>query len=414
MNRLDRDYFDNSVNIVTVVGAGISGVSAARLAAAKGKKVRITDTRDNINDDYRESLQAVSVDIQTGCHSREFLKGSDLVILSPGVDADEFARTYLAGLDIPYTGEIEFAWWFCKSRDIIAVTGTNGKTTVTYLTGQILKEYTGREVHVLGNIGSPFSAAVKDIGEEDIVVLEISSFQLQSISTFCPRVACLLNIGQDHLDRHSDIQTYFAAKKRIFVNQDKDCYAVFSEGLSGELANIKAQRISVSADNNFDFVKKIAGIYVADESSVDEYLKRFKGLPHRLESIAVKDGVHFINDSKSTNVLSTIYALKSIKTPVILIAGGRDKGLDYSKVNSYLNNVKTVILIGEAKDKIKESIVNGVEVIQSVSLRDAVSTAFGKANPEDTVLLSPMCSSFDSFKNYKERGDVFRQAVHKL
>ena len=353
-------------------------------------------------------------EFETGQHSQSFLKGSDLIVLSPGVDTEKFKRGYLRSQAVPCVGEIEFAYWVCRSRDIIAITGTNGKTSTATIVGDLLKTYTQEEVHVLGNIGSPFAGSVRTVKEGDHVVLEVSSFQLETIETFRPRIACLLNLTQDHLDRYPDMASYFEAKKRIFRNQTPDDFAIFPRELQESLGPIKAKELPVEEEDNSAFIKQIVGVYGIPAKSVDDYFKSFKGLHHRLEFVDERGKVRFINDSKATNVSSTIFALKKIKSPVILIAGGLDKGIDYSKLAPFLSRVREIILIGQAKEKIRKDLQDKAVLAEAASLEEAVRLAYRKARPGDTVLLSPMCASFDMFTDYKERGEVFKSTVHAL
>lgn len=410
----DKKSFLRTLKTITVVGAGVSGISLVSLIKKLGKKAKLTELANDLSEDRLELLRAQDVPIEFGCHSRDFLKDSDLIVLSPGIDSQFFKNRYLSFLDIPCVGEIEFSYWFCKSKNLVAITGTNGKTSTTYIIGDILTQNTGHKVHILGNIGEPFCSQVLSIQEDDYVVLEISSFQLETILTFKPYIACLLNISEDHLDRYPNVVSYLKAKKQIFINQDNSCFALFGQSLSEQLKDIKAQKIIIEDEDNASFVKKTVSLLGVNEDLVDACLKDFKGLPHRLEYITEKNGISFVNDSKATNVSATAFALRKIKRPLLLIAGGRDKGLNYSLLKPYLGNVKSIFLIGEAKAKIKEALQDSVPITECASLRDAVSAAYKKAESKDAVLLSPMCASFDMFRDYKERGDVFREAVDKL
>jgi UDP-N-acetylmuramoylalanine--D-glutamate ligase len=208
--------------------------------------------------------------------------------------------------------------------------------------------------------------------------------------------------------------SYFEAKKRIFINQTEDDFAVLPQDLEGQLRAIKAKKLIVKEEDNSAFIKQIVSIYNIDESVVEGYFKSFKGLRHRLEFVDKRGEVTFINDSKATNVSSTVFALKRIKEPVILIAGGLDKGIDYSKLTPFLKNVRQIILIGKAKKKIREDLKGAAVLEDCPSLEEAVRLAYAKAKPGDTVLLSPMCASFDMFTDYKERGEVFKRTVREL
>jgi UDP-N-acetylmuramoylalanine--D-glutamate ligase len=351
-----KDDFLKSIERIAIVGAGLSGIASAKLAKSLGKEVKVTEKNQDISKDSLKILKSLSAELEIGLHSKKFLSDVDLIVLSPGVETRDFVSKYIQGTNKPYVGEIEFSYWFCKSKDIIGVTGTNGKTTTTYVLADILKKNTKRQVHVLGNIGSAFASSVLDIEAEDIVVLEISSFQLETIHAFKPHLACLLNLTQDHLDRYPDMKAYFEAKKRIFLNQESSDFAVFGLSLKDKLRDTQATKLIVEDEDNVSFIKKVAGVYNISESCVDIYFKEFKGLSHRLEFVDKRREVTFINDSKATNVSSTIFALKKVKGPVILIAGGLDKGLDYSLVLPYLDKVKEIVLIGKARGKIKRDL----------------------------------------------------------
>lgn len=410
----NKKKYLESLKTITVVGAGVSGISLVSLVKKLGKKAKLTEKASDLAQDKKEALKSQDIPLELGCHTRDFLKDSDLIVLSPGVDVEFFKNEYLSSLDIPCVGEIEFSYWFCKNKNLIAITGTNGKTSTTHIIGNILAQNTKHKVYILGNIGEPFCSQVLSIQEDDYVVLEISSFQLETILTFKPYISCLLNLSEDHLDRYPDLEGYFEIKKQIFVNQDSSCFALFPDSLKMQLKGIKAKKIIIEDEDNISFIKKAVSLLGVSEDVVDSYLKDFKGFPHRLEYISEKNGVSFINDSKATNVQATAYALRKIKQPLLLIAGGRDKGLDYSFIKPYLGNVKSMFLIGEAKAKIKAVLQDFVPITECTSLEDAVSLAYGQAERKDAVLLSPMCASFDMFRDYKERGDVFKQVVHKL
>lgn len=410
----NRESFLKEVRTVAVIGAGVSGISAVKLAEKFGKRVKLSDSNPDVLSSIHNLLSVSQVEIETGKHSPDFFKDADLVVLSPGINALSFKKDFLSGNKSPCIGEMEFASWFCKSGDIIAVTGTNGKTTVSYLLGKILETYSGRPVYTLGNIGKPLSSSVRDIEENSIVVIEASSFQLETVASFRPFVSVFLNFAEDHLDRHSSIDEYFRCKKNIFSNQLGSDLAVIPLSLENRLKDIAAKKIVVKENSNFSAIEAAAGIYNIRKDKVREYLSGFKGLPHRMERVSVKKGVSFINDSKSTNVLSTQFALNSISSQVLLIAGGRDKGLDYSLINPCLGKVKKILLIGEARTKIKKSLQGFVDIEENSSIEDAVYSAYKQAEEGDAVLLSPMCSSFDMFRNYQDRGDAFRNAVYKL
>jgi len=404
----------SSIKKIGIVGAGKSGISLAKLAHRLGKSVKLSEINKDLPFKTLRTLKQLGVEIELGRHTQDFFKDVDLVVLSPGVNSEYFSRNILAGLNILWVGEIEFSFWCCKSKNIIAITGTNGKTTTTFITGQVLKKSLNKKVYILGNIGNPFSSEVLDIGERDIVVLEVSSFQLETIRYFKPYIACFLNFSPDHLDRYSSLESYFLAKKRIFLNQDFSCYALFPKELEEKLGDVSARKICLDRRENFSFIEKILEILGVESVNLYNYLKDFKGLAHRLEFVTEKRGIKFINDSKATNILATIFALRTLQGKIILLAGGKDKNLDYSLIKPYLDKVKSIFLFGEAKDKIRKFLEGTIPLRVVKDLREAVLLAYREAQPSDTILLSPMCSSFDMFKNYQERGDFFKNLVYEL
>ncbi len=413
-SRQEGEDFLSRIKSIGIVGAGESGLSLARLAKRLGKRVKLTEINRNLSSQTLKYLKELGIELELGLHTQTFLKDLDLLLLSPGVDTNYFCKNYLQDLNLPCIGEVEFSYWLCQSKNIIAITGTNGKTTTTFIVGELLKNLADREVYVLGNIGRPFSSEVLNIKEQDIVVLEISSFQLETIYSFKPFIGSLLNFSQDHLDRYPDLESYFLAKKRIFMNQDSWDYALFPRQLKEKLRDIKAKKISIEAQDNIPFIEKILEILKIEPEKLHSFLEEFKGLPHRLEFVAEKRGVKFINDSKATNVSSTAFALRVLKDRILLLAGGKDKGLDYSLIRPYLGGVRKVFLFGEAKEKIKNALEGVVFLEEAKNLEEALFLAYKSAQENDIILLSPMCSSFDMFKDYKERGEVFKRLVYEL
>ena len=385
----NKDKFVKNIQTVCVVGAGVSGIETAKLALRLGKRVLLTDVSE-------VKLDLPGVEIESGGHTKDFIQQADCVVISPGVVTDEFKDKFVKE-DVAFVGTMEFASWFCKSENIIAITGTNGKTTTTHMCYEVLEKYSERKVFCGGNIGTPFSSFVQDVGVEDIVCLEVSSFQLETIETFHPKVALLLNLKPDHLDRYSNIEDYYSAKQRIFENSTENDLKLYPEEIP-----------------NSEFVKKAVAKYGVTPEQVDSYAQDFKGLEHRLEFVGEYNGIRFVNDSKSTNVDATIWALKNTKENVILLAGGKDKGIDYKEVLPYADNVKLVVVFGQAKELIEDAIEDGLKVESVEDIRQALDIAIKNACSGDTILLSPMCSSFDQFKNYKQRGDVFKESVRKL
>jgi len=443
---------------VTVVGLGKSGFAAAEFLKKQGTKARATEgsAKDSVAC-LAKRLVEDGIKVEIGRHTEEFLKGTDLFVTSPGVPDTAMPLKWAKENKIKVIDEIELAYRFCKAP-IIAITGTNGKSTTTSLIGHILNNC-GKKAVVCGNIGNPFSAQIKNLKKDDIVVLEASSFQLSRIDKFRPKVALFLNASQNHLDRHSDFDEYFNAKMRVFENQTTADWAVINyedKNLARATKKIKAKKIFFSPDcrvagKNYASVDK-GTLFVSinkkrfDVCSVDdlkikgrhnienalaaisavcvlgipalkirEAIKTFEGLEHRCEYVATIEGVKFVNDSKSTTPDATIKALTLCEGKVILIAGGRDKNSDFVPLRGYLKDkVKTLILIGEAKEKIKNALLNYVRIEQADTLDSAVQSAFKMAEKSETVLLSPMCTSFDMFEDFQHRGRMFKDSVKRL
>ncbi len=416
---INQDYFKGKK--ITVVGLARSGLACANLFYGLGAEVSITDNQDNESTRLNLSkLKSPGIKTELGMHSLEFIKGRDLIVLSPGVSNLAQPVVWAESLHIPIISEIEAGSILCPAT-IIAVTGSNGKTTVTTLIGKIL-EADKRKVFTCGNIGKPFCLEVSKMQKGDFVSLEISSFQLERINHFSPKIALILNLSRNHLDRYKDMQEYLEAKKRIFMNQEEaDCLVLNADDAAvKDLGRgAKAKIVHFSKDNNFNpnqsAVLAVASILGISKDLVLGVFKEFKGVEHRLELISEANNIKFINDSKSTTVDATIWALNNIPGKIILIAGGREKGNDYSIILDLVRSkVREAILIGEAKDKIKYAF-QGVTLIDEVpSLEEAVNKAFAKALPGDYVLLSPMCKSFDMFKDYEDRGRVFKRIVNDL
>ncbi len=414
---------------ITVIGLGNSGFNAAMLAVDKGAKVWVTDAGDSpALRGAKKSLEAKGVKVETGIHTEDFIKASDLVVVSPGVEETSAALKWARIYNIPVIGEMEFGCRFCKGR-IIAITGTNGKSTVTTLIGRILKDG-GFDTVVCGNIGNSLCGEVGRIKSGTWVVLEVSSFQLETIVDFKPNIAVILNITDDHMDRYSKFSDYFAQKLKVFENQDENDHLILNydaENLRpiGKLAISKVSFYKKSPADIFDTGLKgahnteniLASILVSSivgvkTQSMLRTIKEFKGLAHRFETVAVIDDAEYIDDSKGTTVDSTARAIDSCKGPVILIAGGKDKHSDYSAVKTKVKaKVKELILIGEAGAAIAKALEGATTMHSAKDMDEAVRLARRLAKKGDSVLLSPMCSSFDMYRSYKHRGEVFRKAV---
>jgi len=442
---------------VTVVGLGVSGFAVACLLKEIGAKVKVTEAAVNKAILARkESLAKKDIPVEVGGHCEEFIKDSQLFVVSPGVDSISLPLKFAQRNRVPVIGEIELASTLC-SGEIIAVTGTNGKTTVVSLLGEIFKK-AGKKAVVCGNIGNPFSAVVMN-KKYSFFILEISSFQLQRIKNFRPKIAILLNIGPDHLDWHQSFSSYKKAKSRIFLNQKADDDAILNRDddyISSFLPRIKAKKIFFSRRKEVKkgvFVKDnwiVANLYGKEERIFDlrkavlpgqhnceNYLaatagalvigispeiirkvfQRFRSLPHRTELVRKLKGVCYIDDSKATNPDATKSALRTFPAgKIILILGGKDKGCCFRSLNALVKKrVKEIILLGEAKEKIEKEVKKSSVPISKVSsLEEAVKLGKKLGKRGDFVLLSPACSSFDMFTDYKERGNVFKRAVRNL
>ncbi|MBU0549567.1 MAG: UDP-N-acetylmuramoyl-L-alanine--D-glutamate ligase [Candidatus Omnitrophica bacterium] len=415
---INQDYFRNKE--ITVVGLARSGLACANLLYSVGARVSVTENKNSTQvKDYALKLHP-SVRRELGGHSREFIQERDLIVTSPGVEYSSQVLAWARELGIPVISEIECAWILCPAS-VIATTGTNGKTTTTTLIAEVLKA-SGRNAFALGNIGTPFSAQVNQIESRDFVSLEVSSFQLETIKSFKPKIAVILNFTPDHLDRYPDMSSYLAAKSRIFMNQDNRDYLVLNYDfpILRRLAGKSNARIvyfnqKMHFNPNFSAVIAVASILGIEQSLCEDVFHSFRGLPHRLERVAEFQQREFINYSKATNPGSTVFALNNIQKPVILIAGGRDKGFDYNLIRDLVcSKTKLLILIGEAKDKIKQAFQDKLPLKEVYDLKEASEAAFMGSKPGDCILFSPMCSSFDMFRDYQHRGEVFKEAVLEL
>jgi len=440
---------------IGIIGMARSGMAAAGLIQRLGGHPFVSDTKppERLTNEIQQ-LKSTGVEYETGGHTDRLLK-SDFVILSPGVPRGSEMVQKIIDKGIPVFSEIELAAWFCRG-EIIAVTGSNGKTTTTSLIGAILDE-AGISNQVCGNIGYPFSEAVSDVSEDGFAVVEVSSFQLESIEEFAPHVALILNITPDHLDRYDNLESYKQAKCRIAEQQKSTDYLILnadSSGLDMNEISTDAEKISFSISRTlptgvFKRGESLVGIVRGKESDIIDVnkiripgehnlqnaaaaalaallvgvdsqaiaaaLQEFPGVEHRLEDVTTIDGVRFVNDSKATNVDSVCYALKSFDTPICLIAGGRDKGGDFEAIAQCgRGKIKEIILIGEARDIMFESLGRKFAVQFADSMGDAVKKAFAAASPGDVVLLSPACASFDMYDNFEHRGRTFKQAVLAL
>ena len=448
----------------TVVGGARSGRAVAQLLVEAGAEVFLTEQGPPPNG-LEDALDDAGVAHEFGGHTARALD-ADFLVLSPGVPTRSNVVQQALRSGIAVYSEIEAASWFCEAP-IVAITGTNGKTTTTSLTGHVVRRALAdtpeREVIVAGNIGYPFSDYVLDAGPRDVVVLEVSSFQLDHVDTFRPRVSVLLNITPDHLDRYDhDFHAYAQAKFNIFRRQGEGDVVVYNrdddlvrdyvtdtapeQGVRalgftraeepGPGAFLRDDRIVLRIDDEDEPLMQrdelalrgrhnlynslaaavSARVMEVESDVIRESLAGFEGVPHRLEEVRTVDGVLYVNDSKATNVNAVWYALESFDRPVVLIAGGRDKGNDYTDLKPLVREgVRAVVAIGESADTVYEEL--GAEADQRTrarSMEEALDRARGLAHRGDAVLLSPACSSFDMYENYEERGDLFRRLVKTL
>jgi UDP-N-acetylmuramoylalanine--D-glutamate ligase len=408
----------DNINKVCVVGWSKSGISLCNLLLSLKKDVKITELKEesSFHKPLIDKYRSLGVSFEFGGHSESFIGDCELMVLSPGVDALNSSAVKIAQANnIICVGEVELSFWFTKAR-FIAITGTNGKTTTTFLTYRVLRD-NKTNIYLGGNIGIPVSSFVLGTKKTDLIVLEISSFQLETILEFKPYVAALLNVEPNHLDRHPTFNDYFEAKMNLFRNQSKNDWAVLNaktQLLEKIKKKIKAKVLCFFdefSNENFSCVYRIASIFGLSQADCLKVFSSFKGIPHRLQLIRTVNNVKFINDSKSTNPSSTIWAFKNIKGPIILIAGGKDKGVDYNALVPYLKNVKKINLFGQAAKKIEAALGKDIAIEIFSSLKNVVSASFKEASSGDTVLFSPMCSSFDMFSNYMERGRKFIEIV---
>ncbi|WP_143304943.1 UDP-N-acetylmuramoyl-L-alanine--D-glutamate ligase [Chitinophaga vietnamensis] len=440
-----------------ILGAGESGIGAALLGKQQGYEVFVSDG-GTIKDNYKQELAVNQISFEEGHHSWDIILGSDEIVKSPGIPEKSELMKKVREKGIPVISEIELAYRFSKGKKIIAITGSNGKSTTTALTYHIFKT-AGLDVAMVGNIGVSYARQVATAPAE-YYVIEVSSFQLDDIREFKPDVAILLNITPDHLDRYEyKMENYVASKFRIAMNQTKEDYFVYCMD-DPEIMQHLSQQPIYSTSIPFTIMKPLkAGGFVdkgqmhlkVDEDPVivsiydlalkgkhnlynsmaagiagktmdirnekiRESLTSFKSLEHRMEYVASIRGVDFINDSKATNVNSVWFALESIEKPIVLIMGGVDKGNDYGAIRDLVREkVKAIICLGVDNRPIQEALSKDTATMVNTSnMRDAVQAALRLANKGDVVLLSPACASFDLFKNYEDRGRQFKEAVKEL
>ncbi|WKV09380.1 UDP-N-acetylmuramoyl-L-alanine--D-glutamate ligase [Thermoanaerobacterium sp. CMT5567-10] len=445
---------------VIVAGFGLSGKSLCKVLSMFGAKIFVYDSKskEELKDDISEFKDSGI----TFCFkdvTDELLDGAEIVIVSPGIPIDSEIVALAKSKGIEVIGEVEFAYRLSKAP-IYAITGTNGKTTTTSLLGEIFKN-SGVRTYVAGNIGYPLVEAAVNANREDVIVAEISSFQLETIKEFKPVISAIINITPDHLNRHKTLENYVNIKGRIFENQSFNEYTVLNcddKNMSSLFKKAKCKvfpfssvkvlnqgtyiedgKIVISINDVKNTIIDIDDIYIPgnhnvenamvastmaflagiDVNIINTTLKTFKGVEHRIEFVRSINGVKYYNDSKGTNPDAAIKAIEAMKGPIILIAGGYDKGVSFDEFTKSFNGcVRKLILLGETKDLIYQSAVkNGFsrEDITIVnSLDDAVYAAYNMSMPGDNVLLSPACASWDMFKSFEERGKLFKDTVNSL
>ena len=441
---------------VLVVGLGKSGVASALFLKARGARVTVSDSKpqEQFGDEIPTLLDQ-GIAVETGAHGERTFQGQDLIVVSPGVPVDAPPLVQARALGETVIGEIELAARFFPGP-IIAITGSNGKTTTTTLAGEILAAG-GHPAVFGGNIGTPAISLVEGATHKTIAVLEVSSFQLETIQTFRPKIAVVLNVTPDHLDRHRTFAAYAEAKARIFENQQGDDFAVLNgddatcEGFAsrtraqvfwfsrtkevkrgaytregtilfrdtnGQREIMQVSEIPLKGAHNVENVLAAAcvgSLMGCSPETISQTIRNFKAVEHRLEYVATIRGVEYYNDSKATNVDATIKAIESFPANIHLILGGKDKGSHYSVLNDLLRQrVKQVYTIGAAAAKIESQIQDATKIVHAETLETAVRRAAIEAHSGDVVLLAPACASFDQFKNYEQRGRVFKELVKDL
>ncbi len=441
---------------VTILGAERSGIGAAKLVKKLGGIPFVSDfaSAEKLQEQITV-LQAEQIEFETGGHTEKVFN-TDFIIISPGVPSNAPVVKELKNRNIPIISELEFAALFCKGT-IIAITGTNGKSTTTTLIDHLLKT-AGLSSVMAGNIGLAFSEVVSDVPADGFVSLEVSSFQLDHVMFFKPRAAMILNITPDHMNRYENsMKLYAESKYKIFKNMDASDYLILNGdsdwftsdkihtqasieyfSLQGPVANgicfhdgkiveymnneitfeCPASKLQIPGEHNIqNIMAAVASVkpFIKNNDVIINGLESFKGIEHRLELVEVIDGILYVNDSKATNVDSVWYALKSYDTPIYLILGGKDKGNDYGQIKPLvLEKVKKIYAIGESAEKVFKFFHNDVKVEIKQSMEECIFAASKEARQGEIVLLSPACASFDMYDNFEHRGQVFKEAVRKL
>jgi len=443
---------------VLVIGAAVTGMPVVIELLKLGANIILNDfKKEDELGDIVDQLHKLNVRTIFGGHPIELANECDFIVISPGVPTDIPLVEKAKSLNKKVISEIELAYGLTDTP-IAAITGTNGKTTTTALLGEIMKA-SGRKTFITGNIGHPMISEVCNSNIDDVFVLEVSSFQLESTEEFKPKVSALLNITPDHLNRHKTMENYIEAKSRVFINQDKDDFTILNkdDDLTSKLINkpkskvllfsrieeikqgafVKDNAIYIRVDDKEEFIINIDDIYIPGKHNLENalaasliayclgvtpeiiarILSEFKGVEHRIEFVEELNEVIYYNDSKGTNIDASIKAVEAMKRPIILIAGGMDKGSEFDEfVKTFKDKVKFLILLGETADKIERTAreYNFSNTHKVKSLGEAVKKSYEIAEPGDCVLLSPACASWDMFNNYEERGTFFKKFVSGL
>jgi len=444
---------------ILVCGMAKSGISAAVLLKKFAKSVTIQDIKEqtHFENETIENLKNQNINLLLGKNPDEEILNFDMLVLSPGVP------TFLPFIkkayenNIPVIGEIEAAFNFCKS-DVIGITGTNGKTTTTALIGEIINDF-NNSAKVMGNIGKPFSDEVSEMTEKNVAVLELSSFQLETINELKPKISCVLNITEDHQDRHKTMENYVACKTNIFKNQTENDYAIlnYDDSYCKEMAQgAKAKKIFFSMKENLKdgiyfyenhiyinilginekFINinnlKLMGLHNVENvmaavgaalaygvplTNIYKTLENFGGVEHRIEFVKTVNNVDFYNDSKGTNPDSAIKAIAAMTKPIVLIAGGYEKNSDFNEwIKTFKNKVKHVIVLGAVQKRLEQNLIdnNFLDYSLAETFEEAVLKAYELSQSGDCVLLSPACASWGMFNNFEQRGEIFKKIVNSL
>ena len=457
MNILDKSCIEVRDKRITVIGAGLSGTSSAILASYLGAKVFISDSSPSffVANTSSELVYQHHIAVESGIQTNK-IYDADLWIISPGVPKNSDIIVKAKEKNIPIVGEIEFASWFTKSP-IVAVTGSNGKTTTSFIINEMLNSQDYYSV-VAGNIGIPFSSEVlKEIinpNDKQIYVLECSSFQMEFIYHFKPKIAVFTNISEDHLDRHLTMSEYINTKLELIKNMKSENFIVFNMDdkvlveafdrkvqqkfpystkdqncifkVQDSLVNGTSENMKLNLDDlkirgehnlyNFLAASTCSHVMGISDDQIFNVIKNFDGLEHRLEHVAIFNGIEFINDSKATNIESVIVAIKAFKRPIVLLLGGYNKNSNFRLLLPHIksNHIRVIISYGEAGGQIKTALGDAVRLVRETNLKSAVNKAQILAKPGELVLLSPGCASFDEFSNFEERGNFFKKTVYEL